>query len=232
MSPPSTAPTKEPRVSAKVPPPAPVMTPTVHVVDDDRDMRDSLRWLMGTVGLAVETYASADDFLARFDPDGGPGCLVFDVRMPGTSGLDLYETLVARAAALPVIFVTAYADVPMAIRAMKSGAAEFLEKPFNRQALLERVQRAVRTDAERRQRLAGRAAIEARFRRLSDKEAEVLDLVKRGLPNKTIATRLAITPRAVEMRRASLMKKLGAASLADLLRLAFARELVGEESGT
>lgn len=205
------------------------MTPTVHVVDDDADMRDSLRWLMGTVGLAVETYLSADDFLRRFEPNGSPGCLVFDVRMPGTSGLDLYETLVARAAALPVIFVTAYADVPMAIRAMKSGAVEFVEKPFNRQALLERVQRAVRQDVERRRRSADRAEIESRFRRLTDKEREVLDLVTQGLPNKTIAARLAVTPRAVEMRRASLMKKLGAASLADLLRLAFARELVGEE---
>lgn len=201
---------------------------TVHVVDDDADMRDSLRWLLATVGLSAETYASAHEFLRRFDPESGPGCLVFDVRMPGTSGIDLYETLVARAAALPVIFVTAYADVPMAVRAMKSGAVEFVEKPFNRQALLERVQRAVRQDAERRQRTADRAVIESRFRRLTDKEREVLDLVKQGLPNKTIATRLAITPRAVEMRRAGLMKKLGAGSLADLLRLAFARDLVGE----
>lgn len=209
-------------------PPVHAMTPTVHVVDDDTDMRDSLRWLMGTVGLAVETYASAEDFLRRFEPDGRPGCLVFDVRMPGTSGLDLYETLVSRAAALPVIFITAYADVPMAIRAMKSGAVEFVEKPFNRQALLERVQRAVRQDAERQRRIADRAEIESRFRRLTDKEREVLDLVTQGLPNKTIAARLAVTPRAVEMRRSSLMKKLGAASLADLLRLAFARELVAE----
>jgi RNA polymerase sigma factor (sigma-70 family) len=203
-----------------------VTTPTVHVVDDDRDMRDSLRWLMESVGLAVETYNSADEFLRRFDPNGSPGCLLFDVRMPGASGLDLYEALVARADALPVIFVTAYADVPMAIRAMKSGAVEFVEKPFNRQDLLDRVQRAVRQDDERRQRLSDRAALESRFRRLTDKEREVLDLVKQGLPNKTIAARLEITPRAVEMRRASLMKKLGAASLADLLRMAFAREFV------
>jgi RNA polymerase sigma factor (sigma-70 family) len=203
-----------------------VTTPTVHVVDDDRDMRDSLRWLMESVGLAVQTYNSADEFLRRFDPNGSPGCLLFDVRMPGASGLDLYEALVARADALPVIFVTAYADVPMAIRAMKSGAVEFVEKPFNRQDLLDRVQRAVRQDEERRQRLSDRAALESRFRRLTDKEQEVLDLVKQGLPNKTIAARLEITPRAVEMRRASLMKKLGAASLADLLRMAFAREFV------
>jgi RNA polymerase sigma factor (sigma-70 family) len=203
-----------------------VTTPTVHVVDDDRDMRDSLRWLMESVGLTVETYNSADEFLRRFDPNGSPGCLLFDVRMPGASGLDLYEALVARADALPVIFVTAYADVPMAIRAMKSGAVEFVEKPFNRQDLLDRVQRAVRQDEERRQRVSDRAALECRFRRLTEKEREVLDLVKQGLPNKTIAARLEITPRAVEMRRASLMKKLGAASLADLLRMAFAREFV------
>lgn len=205
--------------------------PTVHVVDDDADMRESLRWLMGTVGLAVETYASADEFLDRFDADGGPGCLVCDVRMPGTSGLDLYEMLVARSASLPVIFITAYADVPMAVRAMKSGAAEFVEKPFNRQTLLERVQRAVRQDAERRQRLDAQAVFESRFRRLTEKELEVLGFVKQGLPNKTIAARLGITPRAVEMRRSGLMKKLGASSLADLLRLAYARDFVAETNG-
>ena len=204
------------------------MTPTVHVVDDDRDMRDSLRWLMGTVGLRVETYISADDFFARFDPGEGPGCLVFDVRMPGVSGLDLYERLVDLGGALPVIFVTAYADVPMAIRAMRSGAVEFVEKPFNRQTLLERVQRAVREDADRRRRLADRAAIEARFRRLTDKEREVLDLVKQGLPNKAIAAQLAITPRAVEMRRSGLMKKLGVRSLAELLKLAFDHDVAAD----
>src|SRR5438128_148230 len=106
--------------------------PTVYIVDDDPDMRDSLHWLMRAVGLRVEVFPSADTFLEGFAP-GGPGCLVFDVRMPGTSGLDLYEELVARGKALPVIFLTAFADVPMAIRAMKSGAIEFVEKPFNRQ---------------------------------------------------------------------------------------------------
>lgn len=207
------------------------MTPIVHVVDDDRDMRDSLRWLMQTVGLRVESYRSADDFLNRFEADDQPGCLVFDVRMPGTSGLDLYETLVARGGAMPVIFVTAYADVPMAVRAMQSGAVEFIEKPFNRQALLERIQRAIRQDTERRQRMFHRSELEARFRRLTDKEREVLELVKQGLPNKTIAVRIAVTPRAVEMRRASLMKKLGVNSLAELLRLTFARELVSSPVG-
>jgi len=203
-------------------------TAIVHVVDDDPDMRDSLAWLMRSVGLTVETYVSAHDFLTRFDFGSKPGCLVFDVRMPGTSGLELYEALVSRGQGMPVVFMTAFADVPMAIRAMKSGAIEFVEKPFNRQALLERVQRAVRQDAERRRRESERAAIEERFEQLTDKEREVLELVVSGVPNKTIAARLAVTPRAVEMRRASLMKKLGAASLAELLRLTIARQQLVE----
>jgi len=192
--------------------------PTVYVVDDDPDMRDSLHWLMKTVGLSVEVYPSASAFLDGFAP-GGPGCLVFDVRMPGTSGLDLYEELVARGDGMPVIFITAFADVPMAVRALKSGAVEFVEKPFNRQMLLDRVQRAIKDDAERRRQIADRAALEGRFARLSDKEREVLELVKEGLPNKAISASLGITPRAVEMRRASLMNKLGVRSLAELLRM-------------
>jgi FixJ family two-component response regulator len=192
--------------------------PTVYIVDDDPDMRDSLRWLMSTVGLNVETFASATEFLEEFAP-GCPGCLVFDVRMPGTSGLDLFEELVARGDTMPVIFITAFADVPMAIRAMKSGAVEFVEKPFNRQTLLEKVQRAIKDDTERRRQLADRAAIAARFRRLTDKEREVLEMIKDGRPNKAIATTLDITPRAVEMRRSSLMRKLGVRSLVELMRL-------------
>ncbi len=201
--------------------------PTVYIVDDDPDMRDSLLWLMTTVGLRVEVYASASAFLDGFRP-GGPGCLVFDVRMPGTSGLDLYETLVARGEGMPVIFITAYADVPMAVRALKSGAIEFVEKPFNRQALLDRVQRAIKDDAERRRLLADVEAIRERFRRLTDKEREVLDLIKEGQPNKAISATLGITPRAVEMRRAGLMKKLGARNLAELLRLTLEQETAAE----
>ena len=192
--------------------------PTVYIVDDDPDMRDSLHWLMTTVGLRDEVYPSASAFLEGFRP-GGPGCLVFDVRMPGTSGLDLYEELVARGEGMPVIFITAYADVPMAIRAMKSGAIEFVEKPFNRQSLLDRVQRAIKDDAERRRLLADREAVRDRFRRLTDKEREVLALIKDGRPNKAISASLGITPRAVEMRRAGLMKKLDARNLAELLRM-------------
>jgi FixJ family two-component response regulator len=204
-----------------------MQTPTVYIVDDDEDMRDSLRWLMTTVGLRVEVYPSAAEFLENFAPDG-PGCLVFDVRMPGTSGLDLYETLVARGEGTPVIFITAFADVPMAIRAMKSGAVEFVEKPFNRQQLLERVQRAIKDDAERLLNLASRDAIRERFDQLTDKEREVLEFIKEGQPNKAISARLDITSRAVEMRRASLMKKLGARNLAELFRLSMAAEPDGD----
>ncbi len=196
---------------------------TVFVVDDDSDIRDSLSWLMGTVGLGVKTYASADEFLRDFRPEG-PSCLVVDIRMPGISGLDLFEMLVARGEMIPVLFITAHADVPMAIRAMKSGAAEFLEKPFHRQTLLDKVQNAIKSDANRRALFADREAIRARFRSLTDKEREVLRLIIEGRPNKAIANRLEITPRAVEMRRANLMKKLGAHSIIEMMRLALTIE--------
>jgi two-component system, LuxR family, response regulator FixJ len=200
---------------------------TVYIVDDDPDMRDSLRWLLKTVGLHVEVYGSAAEFLEDFAPVG-PGCLVFDVRMPGMSGLDLYEAVVARGEGMPVIFITAYADVPMAIRAMKSGAIEFVEKPFNRQELLDRVQRAIQDDVERRRLLADREALRRRFGRLTENEREVLELIKDGQPNKAISASLDITPRAVEMRRSSLMKKLGVRTLAGLLRLTIALEIASD----
>jgi FixJ family two-component response regulator len=126
---------------------------------------------------------------------------------------------------MPVIFITAYADVPMAIRALKSGAIEFVEKPFNRQELLDRVQRAIQEDVERRRSLADREALQRRFGRLTEKEREVLELVKDGRPNKAISAILDITPRAVEMRRSSLMKKLGVRTLAELFRLTLALEV-------
>ena len=201
----------------------------VYIVDDDPDMRDSLRWLMKTVGIRAETFASATEFLRDFTPNG-PGCVILDVRMPGTSGLDLFEQLVARGEGMPVIFITAHADVPMAVRAMKSGAVEFVEKPFNRQTLLDKVQRASRMTAS----AAGgwpRARSSGRFRRLTDKEREVLELIKEGRPNKEIASQLQITPRAVELRRSSLMRKLGVRSLIELLRLAVVRETGLEDVG-
>ena len=195
----------------------------VYIVDDDPDMRDSLRWLLKTVGIRAQTFASAAEFLRDFTPNG-PGCVILDVRMPGTSGLDLFEELVARGDGLPVIFITAHADVPMAVRAMKSGAVEFVEKPFNRQTLLDKVQRAIKDDSERRSRMTARANLSRRFQQLTDKEREVLELIKEGRPNKEIASQLQITPRAVELRRSSLMRKLGVRSLIELLRLMVVQE--------
>lgn len=197
--------------------------PTVYIVDDDADMRDSLRWLITTVGLRSETFSSAAGFFRDFAPNG-PGCLILDVRMPGTSGLDLFEELVARGEGMPVIFITAYADVAMAVRAMKSGAVEFVEKPFNRQTLLDKVQRAIKDDVNRRSRLAASEMVRAKLKALTEKEREVLELIKDGRPNKEMANRLEISPRAVEMRRSSLMRKLGARTLAELLRLAMVEE--------
>lgn len=203
-------------------------SPVVYIVDDDPDVRDSLEWLVKSVGIECRTYATAREFLDVFTDDV-PGCLVFDVRMPDTSGLDLFEQCIQLGHKMPVIFVTAYADVPMAVRAMKSGAVEFVEKPFNRQTLLERIQRAIRSDAQRRERDFSHAEVTERFRRLTEKEREVIRLIGAGLPNKSIATQLGITQRAVEMRRANVMKKLNVHSLAELLRLAIQFELLSDE---
>jgi FixJ family two-component response regulator len=201
--------------------------PTVYIVDDDPDMRDSLRWLLKTVGLRTVTFPSAAEFVRGFT-GGGPACLVLDVRMPGTSGLDLLEEMTARGLRIPVLFITAHADVPMAVRAMKSGAVEFLEKPFNGQVLLEKVQRAVKDDADRLARQADLDEVRARLQTLTGKEREVLGMIRDGRPNKEIATRLDVTPRAVELRRASLMRKLGVSSLPELLRLTIGHEAAPE----
>lgn len=201
--------------------------PTVYILDDDPDMRDSLRWLLKTVGLRSVTFSSAGEFLQRFSGEG-PACLVLDVRMPGTSGLDLFEEMNARGLRMPVLFITAYADVPMAVRAMKSGAVEFLEKPFNGQVLLEKIQRAVEDDAVRISRESGLDEVRARLEKLTGKEREVLGMIRDGRPNKEIAARLEVTPRAVELRRASLMKKLGVSSLPELLRLTIGREAASD----
>ena len=194
------------------------MKPMVYIVDDDPDMRDSLLWLLKTVGLRTATFSSAAEFIRGFTGEG-PACLVLDIRMPGTSGLDLFEELTAAGVRIPVLFITAYADVPMAVRAMKSGAVEFLEKPFNGQVLLEKVQRAIKDDADRLSRESGLDEVRARLDKLTGKEREVLGMIRDGRPNKEIAARLEVTPRAVELRRASLMRKLGVRSLPDLLRL-------------
>jgi FixJ family two-component response regulator len=202
-------------------------SPTVFVVDDDDEMLSSLQALLDVLEFAVRTFPSASGF-ARFYQADMPGCLVLDIRMPRQSGLELYEQLLHEGKRLPVIFITAHADVPTAVAAMKTGALEFLEKPFDRQKLLERVQAALALDAKWRDRNAEFAAIEDRIRRLSDREQATLDLILAGKSNKSMAAKLCLTERAVEMRRSSIMKKREARSLAELLDLTITHHILDE----
>jgi len=200
--------------------------PTVFVVDDEPAIRDSLAMLLRSVGLTSRTFPSAPAFLAAFDA-GAPGCVVADVRMPGMSGLELQEALRARAARLPVIIITGHGDIAMAVRAMKAGAADFIEKPFNEQVLLDAVHRAL---AQIRAGAApagtNRAEIEARVATLTPREHEVMLLVAEGRPNKVVATRLGLSTRTVEVHRAKVMEKMGARSLAEVVRMAIACDLI------
>jgi two-component system response regulator FixJ len=207
--------------------------PIIHVVDDEAAIRDSLAMLLRSVGLASRTWTGAREFLAGYAPDG-PACLIADVRMPGMSGLELQEALRARGETLPVIIVTGHGDVAMAVRAMKNGAADFLEKPFNDQTLLDTVHRALATvgtgpgSAASPTSVAAvdRAAVLARLQTLTPREREVMELVAEGRPNKVVATRLGLSTRTVEVHRAKVMEKMGARSLADLVRMAIAAEVL------
>lgn len=199
--------------------------PTVFIVDDDPDMRESLEYLLQSLGIVTKTYDSAGAFLAEFQ-SWQPGCLVCDVRMPDMSGLDLFEHLSRMGSHLPVILMTAFADVPMAIRALQSGAAEFIEKPFNAQVMLERIQRALAQDRERRASVSEWEEFACGMADLTDKERETLDMLLEGAANKVMAARLDISERAIEMRRASVMKKLQVNSLAELIRRVTQYELL------
>ena len=201
--------------------------PTVFVVDDDNDVRDSLRWLIESVGYHVETHATPQAFLETYHP-GTPGCVVVDLRMPGMSGIDLQEKLSVNQPSIPVIVITAFGNVATAVRAMKSGAVDFLEKPFNSQTLVARIRDAVALDADRRSEHEELAKVMACAARLTRREREVMDLVVRGLPNKAIAAELHISQKTVEAHRASTMKKMKAQSLPDLVRSA---EMVMESGG-
>ena len=189
----------------------------VFIVDDDPDMRDSLEYLIHSVGILTQAYSSASVFLAEFELSR-PGCLVCDIRMPEMSGLDLFDRLIGLGSRLPVILMTAHADVPMAVRAFKLGVAEFIEKPFNAQVMLERIQRALVEDRTQRASLATWKEFGDRMAELSDKEQATLKLILSGVPNKAIAARVEITERAVEARRAGIMKKLNVSTFAELIR--------------
>ncbi|MDT3736856.1 MAG: response regulator [Denitratisoma sp.] len=193
---------------------------TVFIVDDDQAVARSLRWLIETVRLRVETFASAQAFLDGYDASK-PGCLVLDVRMPGMSGLELQERLAARRSYhVPIIFITGHGDVQMAVRAVQAGAFDFVEKPFNDQDLLDRIQRAIAHDAGRRGKEAQRAQLRSLFAGLTPREREVLDLVVEGLSNKAIANALGLSAKTVEVHRAKVMEKLHARSLSDLVKMA------------
>ena len=192
--------------------------PTVFVVDDDEGVRNSLRFLLKSVGLAAHAVGSASEFLATYRPSQ-PGCLVLDVRMPGMSGLELQEQLNLRGAVIPVIFITGHGDIPMAVEAMQQGAFDFLQKPFRDQDLIDRIQRALERDAKNRAALDQHARIRERLDSLTPREREVLALMTRGKPNKIMATELGVSQRTVEIHRARVMEKSGAASLAQLVRM-------------
>ena len=192
---------------------------TVFVVDDDQAMRSSLQWLIESVGLAVESFASADEFLTSYYP-GRAGCLLLDVRMPGMSGLELQEYLNAHEIKIPVIIITGHGDVHMAVRAMKRGAIDFIEKPFNDEVLLDAIRNALNLDERRRGYQAERAELAARLAQLTPREHEVMDMVTEGKSNKEIAKTLGVSAKTVEAHRARVMEKMQAGSLAELVRLA------------
>ncbi|HUK02360.1 MAG TPA: response regulator transcription factor [Steroidobacteraceae bacterium] len=192
--------------------------PTVFVVDDDEGVRNSLRFLLKSVGLATRALGSASEFLEAYKVSQ-PGCLVLDVRMPGMSGLELQQQLNLRGAVIPVIFITGHGDIPMAVEAMQQGAFDFLQKPFRDQDLIDRIQRALERDARNRASLEQHTRIRERLDSLTPREREVLALMTRGKPNKVMAAELGVSQRTVEIHRARVMEKSGAASLAQLVRM-------------
>lgn len=191
----------------------------VHVIDDDEAMRHSLAFLFRTARIQAETYESATAFLNLL-PQVKPGCVVTDVRMPGLSGIDLLRRMRELDIALPVIVITGHGDVPLAVEAMKFGAVDFLEKPFDDEVLLGAVRSALDARAGDQDRQAQKAAINDRLASLSNRERDVLQGLVAGNPNKTIAYDLGISPRTVEIYRANVMTKMQAASLSDLVRMA------------
>jgi len=201
---------------------------TVHIIDDDEALRDSLTFLLRTARLDARSYASAAAFLEAL-PDANPSCVITDVRMPGMSGIDLLRRLRERKISVPVIVITGHGDIPLAVEAMKMGAIDFLEKPFDDEVLIASVKAALRQKEGEAKRQGERADIEGRLAALSNRERDVLGGLVAGRANKQIAHDLGISPRTVEIYRANLMSKMKAGSLSDLVRMALIAGIVGGE---
>jgi FixJ family two-component response regulator len=197
---------------------AKIPSQVVFVIDDDASMRDAVSRLLNAVGLTVQTFASAREFLGGRLPDV-PGCAVLDVRLPGLSGLDLQREMVERGIHIPVIFITGHGDIPMSVQAMKAGAVEFLTKPFRDQDLLDAVRSGIQLDRQGRKERAELAELRDGLRQLTPREREVMSLVVAGLLNKQIASRLGASEKTIKIHRAHVMQKMHAESLADLVRM-------------
>jgi FixJ family two-component response regulator len=191
----------------------------VYVVDDDDAVRDSLSMLLRSVNLQVESYGSGQDFLDHLRP-GVPGCVVLDIRMPRMSGLEVQQKLVETGCALPVIFITGHGDIPMAVQAIRNGAADFIQKPFRDQDLLDRIHEVLAEHSAQRSVDSHRTELKARFESLTDREREVMLMVVAGKANKVVALDLNLSQRTVEIHRARVMDKMQARSLADLVKMA------------
>ena len=197
---------------------AKIPSQVVFVIDDDASMRDAISRLLNAVGLTVQTFASAREFLNRRLPDV-PGCVVLDVRLPGLSGLDLQREMVERGIHIPVVFITGHGDIPMSVQAMKAGAVEFLTKPFRDQDLLDAVRSGIQLDRKEREERAELAELRDCVRQLTQREQEVMSLVVSGLLNKQIALQLGTSEKTIKIHRSQVMRKMRANSLADLVRM-------------
>ncbi|WP_422002484.1 response regulator transcription factor [Reyranella sp.] len=211
------------------PAPEPPSAPTVYVVDDDEELRLALANLFRSVSLPARVFGSTAEFLEAV-PARSPGCLVLDIRLPGVSGLEFQSQLARAHAEIPIIFMTGHGDIPMSVRAMKAGAIDFLVKPFRDQDMLDAVAVALEADRMQRQQHDQSAGVRERFERLSAREREVMTLVTRGLMNKQVAGELGLSEITVKLYRGQAMRKMGAGSLADLVRMAEALELHGRRA--